>query len=165
MINAEEFFKHAKFTPRDIVLKKSGGLRNAKLPSLTITRNISSRYAGNGGTVTFEIIDNPKMKLKSQSDWDRIVAVIPQGAEWQFKGWKYNMVQPVDIFSNTFGFYVGYEGAPVPKEVMAWNVKLSYVHRDKRGLDSVTFSSFWNGLDEWIAVHKPEFLPKDPTIM
>lgn len=103
------------------------------------------------------------MKLKHSADWDRIVAVIPQGAEWQFKGWKYT--QPVDIFSRTFGFYIGYEGAPVPKEVLNWNVKLNNVHRDKRGLDSVTFSNFWNSLDEWIAVHKPEYLPKDPTAL
>lgn len=164
MINAEEFLKSAKFTPRDVVIKKLGGLRNIKKSGgsgLTITRNVSSRFGG--GNITFEVIDNPIMKLKHSSDWDRIVAVVAQGAEWQFKGWKHT--QPVDIFNRTFGFYVGYEGAPVPKEILQWNVKLGYVHRDKRGLDSVTFSSFWNCLDEWIAVHKPEYLPKDPIAL
>jgi len=154
MINALDFFQKATFVPRDVKIKKMG--RN-KLPSITVERYVSSRCGG--GKLTFEIIDNPTTKLRHAHEWDRVVAIIPQGAEWQFKGWRYT--RPVDIFNRSFGYYIGIENAPVPKDVLKWNVKLGYLNRDKRGLDSVAYASFWNSLDEWMAVHKPEYLLKD----
>ena len=55
------------------------------------------------------------------------------------------------------------EGDKVPAELAGWSVRKSQLNRDKRGLDSVTFASFWNGLDEWMSVHKRELLPQgDP---
>jgi len=156
MINAQEFFSQAKFIPRDILLQQQQ--QKSRQSSIIFERRVTNRLGG--GLVKYEIIDNPKTKFKSNADWDRVVAVIPQGAEWQFKGWKYQ--RPVDVFTKYFGFYVGMEGAPIPKEITQWNVKLGFLNRDKRGLDSVAFASFWNSLDEWMAIHKPEYLPSNP---
>ena len=139
MVNVQEFLGKAVFVPRTVMLKKSGGKR--RLQTLTIRRKVSARLGG--GEVEYEIIDNPLSQLKKTADWDRIVAIIPQGASWQFKGWKYET--PVDIFSRCFGYYIGMEGAPIPKEISGWAVKQGWVNRDKRGMDSVTVAGFWNG--------------------
>ena len=145
MINAKEFFAEAKFIPRDRVNKQ-----RKKASSITFKRRMSSRLmslAGpsivGSGEIEYEIMDNPGMRLK-KSEWDRVVAVVAHGEKWQFKNWKWN--EPVEIFSNCFGFYVGMEGAPIPKGLIGWNVRKAYLNRDKRGLDCVTHATFWNRL-------------------
>jgi len=157
LINSMRFFQNSQFVPREIAVKSLSG---PKPTSVTVKRTVSSRLGG--GTIEYEIVDNPDRKLKSPSDWDRVVAVIAQGAAWQFKNW--SMVRgreanPVDVFSKAFGYYIGFEGAPIPKELQGWNVKKGYLSKDKKGLDTVVYGSFWNGLDEWMSVHKRDYLP------
>ena len=157
LINSLDFFQNSHFLPREIAVKSLSG---PKPTSVTVKRTVSSRLGG--GTIEYEIVDNPDRKLKSASDWDRVVAVIAQGAAWQFKNW--NMVRgreanPVDIFSKAFGYYIGFEGAPIPKELQGWNVKKGFLSKEKNGLDTVVYGSFWNGLDEWMSVHKRDYLP------
>ena len=161
MNNAKDFFAQAKFIPRD---------RSKKVPTLTFQRRMSSRLlrlggGGGGGSghnhsssgmMEYEVMDNPANKLKRQ-DWDRVVAVIALGEKWQFKNWKW--AEPVEIFSNCFGFYIGMEGAPEPKGLQGWNVKKAFLNRDKRGLDTVAHATFWNQLDEWMVLHKRQYIP------
>ena len=158
LVNSYQFFKNATFLPR-------GQCQRLKESSVEFSRNVSNRLGG--GLITFEVLDNPKKHLKSPSDWARVVAVIAQGQSWHFKGWrmgwsdtKKGQDTPVEVFSNCFGFYVGFEGAPVPQELKGWNVKKGFLSKDKRGLDSVVFAQFWNQLEEYLSVKKPEFLPR-----
>ena len=152
MINAETFFKESKFIPADVM--KKGGSR--KPNSVKFERQMVK--CGNK-KVQFEVVDNPHVRFgRNRLEWDRVVAVIAQGAEWQFKGWQ--LANPVEIFSKTFGFYISMEGDPIPPSLRGWNVKQGKLNRDKRGLDSVTYASFWNNLEEWMVVHKPEYLPE-----
>lgn len=159
LVNSQLFFGKSNFIPREKCQK-------SKETKIEITRTVSSRHGG--GSITYEIIDNPNKLLKNPSDWARVVAVVAQGESWQFKGWKMGWVDsnkkgfdsPVQVFSHSFGFYVGFEGAPIPNELAGWNVKTGFLSRDKRGLDSVVFAQFWNGLDEWMHVHKRELLAK-----
>ena len=157
LLNSLDFFQNTTFIPRDVMVKRMSG---AKPTSVSIKREVSSHFGG--GAIEYEIIDNPKQKLRSPKDWDRVVAVVAQGAAWQFKGWE--MVRgrdanPVDVFSNAFGYYIGFEGAPIAQELRGWNVKRGFLSKDKRGLDTVVSASFWNGLDEWMSVHKRGYLP------
>jgi len=175
LINAHEFFQNAIFQSRQTMLQKNKNMGDANYRRnqlTTITHSISTRLGG--GTLEYELMDNPAIKLKTKDDWDRVVAVVAQGAAWQFKGWKMGKsswskgsgagggaaANPVDVFANAFGFYVGYEGTPLPKDLQGWSVKKGIVSRDKRGFDSVVLASFWNGLDEWMSVHKRDYLPK-----
>jgi len=160
LINATDFLRDATFVPRDVALKKAGGnssLAQLRKGNVMVRHKVAARLGGR--EIDFEIVDNPTSRLQNPADWDRVVAVIAQGAEWQFKGWRHS--RPVDLFGRCFGFYIGIEGAPIPKELQGWNVKLGKLNRDKRGLDSVTFASFWNGLSEWMHVNKPEYLKQD----
>eukprot|EP00956_Cyclotella_meneghiniana_P010233 scaffold14139_cov74-Cyclotella_meneghiniana.AAC.5 len=139
LVNAEFFLgKEATFIPRDVAAKRPDcGKRGV---TVHITRKLASRLGG--GEIIYDIIDNPTTRLKKE-DWERVVAVIAQGASWQFKGWRYS--DPVELFSRAFGFYVGYEGAVVPAELLKWNVKIGKLSRDRRGLDNICLAGFWNG--------------------
>mmetsp|Transcript_1313 Transcript_1313/g.2086 ORF Transcript_1313/g.2086 Transcript_1313/m.2086 type:complete len:581 (-) Transcript_1313:86-1828(-) len=152
MINAGFFFgKDAVYIPRDQAMKRAdAGKRGG---TIQVTHKLAPRLGG--AEITYDIIDNPTTRLKKE-EWSRVVAVIAQGASWQFKGWQYS--DPVDLFSRAFGFYIGLDGASIPDELRNWNVKLGKVSRDRRGQDNVCLASFWNGLEEFIAVHKQEYM-------
>lgn len=158
LLNAHEFFGKATFVPRDVMMKRGAALKS--IPT-TFSRKVGPRYGG--GIVEYELMDNPKSKLPTAADWERVVAVVALGHSWQFKDWPGIYSNPVHLFGKTFGFYVGMEGAKIPAELPGWSVVQQKVNRDKRGLDSVTYASFWNGLDEFMAIHKAEMLPQDET--
>ena len=157
MINAGIFLgKEGVYLNREQAMTNPGAGKRGG--AVTITRKLAPRLGG--VEITYEIIDNPATRLK-KDEWNRVVAVICQGASWQFKGWRYS--DPVDLFSRTFGFYVGLEGAVPPSELQGWNVKTGKVSRDRRGLDNVCLASFWNGLEEFMAVHKQDFINSQPS--
>lgn len=155
LLNAHEFFGNSRYVPRDVMMKN--GSHKTNIPT-TFTRRVGQRLGG--GVVEYELMDNPKSRLPTAKDWDRVVAVICVGQSWQFKDWPGHYSDPVRLFSSVFGFYVGMEGAKVPAELESWAVTKQKLNRDKRGLDSVTYASFWNGVDEFMAIHKPEMLPQ-----
>jgi hypothetical protein len=155
LLNAHDFFAKSMYVTRDVVMKK--GTNKANLPT-TFSRRVTPRLGG--GTVDYELMDNPKSKLNTSKDWDRVVAVVASGQAWQFKDWPGHYSNPVRLFTSVFGFSVGMEGAKVPEELKGWACVQAKLNRDKRGLDSVTHAAFWNGLDEFMAIHKPELLPQ-----
>lgn len=163
LINAHEFFCNGRFVERNVMIKQ-GRHRN---PPTTFTRNVRGSLttaAAAAGTTSslleYEILDNPKKLGSDLKEWDRIVAVIVLGQSWQFKDWPAPYNDPVHLFARTFGFFISMEGDKLPAEIQGWAVKQARLNRDKRGMDSVTFASFWNGLDEYMNVHKRELLPQ-----
>lgn len=158
ILNAHEFFGNSKYVPREEMMKK--GFHKASVAT-TFKRRVGQRLGG--GLVEYEIMDNPKSKLLTAKDWERVVAVVCLGQSWQFKDWPGHYSDPVRLFSTVYGFYCGMEGAKVPNELNQWAVTQARLNRDKRGLDSVTYASFWNGVDEFMTIHKPEMLPQPET--
>jgi parafibromin len=158
VVNAYDFFANSKFVARD---KMQQQLRlTRQQPKTVFTRNVNARLGG--GKVEYELMDNPKSKLHSSKDWERVVAVIALGQSWQMKDWPGPYGNPTQLFGRTYGFYIGMEGDKIPTDLQGWSVKQCRLNRDKRGLDSVTYASFWNGLDEWMTIHRPEMLPQQP---
>lgn len=156
LVNAHKFFGESKFMSRDKMQKE---LRTKKqAPKTQFSRSVNARLGG--GTVDYELMDNPRSKLHRPEDWERVVAVVALGQSWQMKDWPGFYSNPVQLFHRVFGFYIGMEGDKIPKELQGWSVTQTKLNRDKRGLDSVTYASFWNALDEWMAIHKPELLPQ-----
>ena len=143
LMNAHEFLANGKFVPRQ-------QLQLQQKPPTTFTRTVQ------GGLLEYEIMDNPK-KLKTAREWERVVAVLALGQDWQFKDWPGMYSNPVHLFHHTFGFYFGLEGDKIPEDLQKWNVQQAKLNR--RGLDSIALASFWNGLDEWMKVHRRELLP------
>lgn len=157
--NGYEFFANSSFVPRNTMIAK---LRATKTePQTTFARQVNANLTGASGKVEYELMDNPKSKLLRKEDWDRVVAVVALGQRWQFKDWPAPYFNdPVQLFGRTFGFYVGFDGDKVPDELQGWSVLQTKLSRDSRGLDRVTYATFWNALDEWMAIHKPEMLPQ-----
>jgi len=115
--------------------------------TLTLHRTIRSTQ--------YEIIDNPARL--GTGDWNRIVAVVAQGADWQFKNWKWSTT--AEIFEKSMGYYFNVQGEDVPAIMKTWNVRCGKLVGDKgRDRDKATFATFWTGLDQWMSIHKPELL-------
>jgi parafibromin len=156
MVNAYDFFANSKFVSRD---KMQQQLRTTRQqPKTVFTRTVHARLGG--GKVEYELMDNPKSKLHSSKDWERVVAVVALGQSWQMKDWPGPYGNPTQLFGRAYGFYIGMEGDKIPADLQGWSVKQGRLNRDKRGLDSVTYASFWNGLDEWMTINRPEMLPQ-----
>ena len=164
MLNAYEFLSKGRYVPRDVLLKqqREGGGARRGTAATTFTRQVGgATAAGNAGLVEYEITDNPKRLLGTDpKEWERIVAVFVLGQKWQFADWFFDYSNPVKLFSKVFGFFVSLEGDTIPDDAKGWAVRHAKLNRDKRGLDSVTSVAFWNGLDEFMAVHKRELLPQ-----
>jgi RNA pol II accessory factor, Cdc73 family, C-terminal len=177
ILNAYEFLYHGRYVSRaNMVQQLNSSSSGMKSPPTTFTRLVStvdsnnpsgSTPSGNNssstGLLEYEIIDNPNKLGNNPKEWERIVAVIVLGHSWQFKDWmkspiSYNV--PASLFDRVFGYYISMEGDKIPSDVTNWAVKKSQLNRDKRGLDKVTYSSFWNELDEWMKVYKAELLPR-----
>jgi len=159
LINAHEFLANSKYVPRDVMMKQQPARKSN--PLTTFTRTIHTAGGAHSGLLEYEILDNPRKLGANPKEWERIVAVIVLGQSWQFKDWlKPHYNTPATLFDRVFGFYVSMEGAKEPPEVAGWAVRSSKLNHDKRGLDSVTYASFWNSLDEWMRVYKAELLPQ-----
>lgn len=153
MVNAPFFLgEDARYVPREVALKDPRAGRRGG--TFSVTRRMASRLGGH--ELTYDVIDNPATRLRRPEDWRRVVAVVCQGQSWQFKGWR--LSDPVELFTSAFGFYVGLDGAAVPAELRGWNVKTSRISRDRRGMDNVCMASFWNGVEEFVSVHKQGFI-------
>lgn len=154
LVNAYEFLANRRFVPRDVMVKQAGRTP----PLTTFTRQIKTGLTA--GLCEYEIIDTPRKLGNKPKEWERVVAVIVLGQSWQFKDWSPGYNIPAKLFDKVYGFYISMEGDKLPKDVTGWAVKRATLNRDKRGLDSVAYASFWNGLDEWMKVYKSELLPQ-----
>ncbi|KAI5788301.1 RNA pol II accessory factor, Cdc73 family-domain-containing protein [Geopyxis carbonaria] len=98
----------------------------------------------------FVIVDSPD-KFKPEY-WDRVVAVFTTGQEWQFRGYRWD--KPVELFRQVKGFYVGWDGEPVPDAVKRWGggVTCFSVDRGRRFRDREVCEKFWEGVERWMRV-------------
>ncbi|CCX16307.1 RNA pol II accessory factor, Cdc73 family-domain-containing protein [Pyronema domesticum] len=98
--------------------------------------------------IRFDVVDSPD-KFKPDY-WEKVVAVFTTGQEWQFRSYKWS--NPVELFRETRGFYVGYEGEQVPELVMRWGTGVSVlkVERGRRFRDREVCEKFWEGVEGWM---------------
>jgi hypothetical protein len=155
LANAHDFLCNANYTSREVLVKQG----RHRSPSTTFTRTVKGATGAAGGLLEYEIIDNPRKLGNTEQEWDRVVAVIVLGHSWQFKDWLRGYNAPATLFEKAFGYFVNLEGDIEPAEVAGWGVHKARINRDKRASDRVAHASFWNRLDEWMQVHKPELLP------
>lgn len=79
-----------------------------------IVRNVQGRMW------TFEVRDSTKGFTKSH--WLRVVAVISDGSDWQFKGWPFENI--VDMFATVRGFYFCPRGELPAQHIQDWAVHI-----------------------------------------
>merc|ERR1711918_269914 len=107
------------------------------------------------------IVDNPVKEFKSKPEkWHDVVAVVVDGRLWQFKGWP-DLIDgdnPVNIFSKMKGFYLNYDGDKIPENVGKWDIHKLQINRHNRHLDDKARREFWDRLDQFMYLHRPDML-------
>eukprot|EP01104_Vermistella_antarctica_P013207 TRINITY_DN3965_c1_g1_i1.p1 TRINITY_DN3965_c1_g1~~TRINITY_DN3965_c1_g1_i1.p1 ORF type:complete len:568 (+),score=139.25 TRINITY_DN3965_c1_g1_i1:539-2242(+) len=138
LYNVKDFLENRSYVPT--MEKKKSGVRKTSSVEFSKTLTLPSGVGGDDSIqdIKFQVVDNAS---KLQRDWHRVSVVVVQGAEWQFKGWKWP--QPVDLFAHVLGIYLCYEGDIVPESVKAWNVKVVTISREKRYLDDQVCMQLW----------------------
>ncbi|CAZ85769.1 unnamed protein product [Tuber melanosporum] len=100
--------------------------------------------------VRFLVVDSIE-KFKPDY-WDRVVGVFTTGQAWQFRDYKWN--NPVELFRQVRGFYVGWDGEAVPDQVRGWGagVKCLSIERNRRFRDREVCESIWDGIETGMKV-------------
>ena len=98
--------------------------------------------------IRFDVVDSPD-KFKPDY-WDKVVAVFTTGQEWQFRSYRWS--NPVELFREVRGFYVGWEGERIPETVARWGtgVTVFNVERGRRFRDREVCEKFWEGVEKWM---------------
>ena len=149
MLNVKNFLGDGKFQ-ESTMLAGNGARKESKV---VISRKIGLTTRGDMRTAEYVVLDNPT-RLKP-SDWERVVAVVSMGKDWQFKGWLWST--PVELFSHCLGVFVKWDWEKTPDAVGKWNVKILDLSKTKRHLDASASNQFWQHLDKFTRIHKPDF--------
>jgi parafibromin len=96
--------------------------------------------------IRFDVVDSAD-KFKPEY-WEKVVAVFTTGQEWQFRSYKWS--NPVELFREVKGFYVGWDGESVPDAVRRWGtgVNVMQVERNRRFRDREVCEKFWEAVEK-----------------
>ncbi|KAG9294991.1 hypothetical protein G9A89_017785 [Geosiphon pyriformis] len=127
--NSSEFFSKGQYC--DSMKARTPGLK----PTF-----VEFEYEDKKYQVT-DLADNLKPE-----DWDRVVAVIVTGKDWQFKNWKWQSTE--DIFKNVKAFHFKWSHMETDKNVLRWGkaVEIINISRDFRHKDFEAQNAFWKAL-------------------
>lgn len=144
--NISAFFEHSKFI--DPTLSQSQRTpSDLQLLSETSTdsniKNITHQFP-RAGKIRLHITNSVDFFTKP-SYWDRVVAVITTGQEWQFKNYKWS--KPRELFQNIKGYYFHFDNDKVPEIVKAWNVEKIGIDKNRRFKDAESLNVFWDSLE------------------
>ncbi|KAG7698717.1 hypothetical protein KL930_001495 [Ogataea haglerorum] len=138
MSNVKEFLQDGRFT-------NTADAGHSTSNMLQIVRN-SKRF---DRRLKFLVVSNVEKFFTKPEYWDRVVAVFTTGQEWQFKNYKYN--QPSLLFQKVKGFYLYYNGDPIPDKIQQWNVQPIGIERTQRFKDRQTSEFLWESLERFMA--------------
>jgi len=147
MLNAADILQELKFVSTDEKRKTLQNQNVYKEAELIMHRK------DDGSTVQFKVIDN--VAKLAPHDWDRVVAVFAQGAQWQFKDWLLGEGNPAEVFSKVKGFHLKLSGIPLDPNIAKWSVTVIELDTHKRHLDRARLLSFWDELDRYMLKSKP----------
>lgn len=136
MSNIKEFLSEGRFRAEAAAV---GG------DTILKVKRASTKFAK---PVTFLVINNIEKFIVKPEYWDRVVAIFTTGQEWQFKNYKYK--EPNVLFQRYKGFYVGWEGEPVPANIAKWNVEVVKMERNVRFKDGQVSQHLWESLERWM---------------
>lgn len=140
MSNIKEFLSSGKFdsTPGSTTLNSDNVIK---------IKHVSDKFSK---SINFLIINNIDKFIVKPEYWDRVVAIFTTGQEWQFKNYKFK--EPNVLFQRFKGFYVGWEGDPVPENINKWNVEVIKMERNVRFKDGQVSQHLWESLERWMSV-------------
>jgi parafibromin len=136
MANIKSFLESGLFTPSSSLPGPHPQIHHVSRLLGTIHPSLPMRFI---------VVDSPE-KFKPDY-WDRVVAVFTTGQAWQFRGYKWS--NPVELFREVRGFYIGWEGEKVPDVVKGWGagVRCLSVERARRFRDREVCEVIWEGIE------------------
>ena len=141
MINGIQFMQHCSYLDE----KARVGVKKPD----TSKPVVIERKLADGRTTKYQLVDQAK-SLQPQ-DWARVVMVVIQGPEWQFKGWKWEKEGMSSILDHACGFHIQYEDEETPPQVKNWACKVVKISKHKRHQDRMKAGEVWKHLDSWCA--------------
>ncbi|EFJ51730.1 hypothetical protein VOLCADRAFT_103365 [Volvox carteri f. nagariensis] len=149
MYNARAFLEEGRFVPAAQAQAAASGA--PKPSSLTIRR---TAHRGPPG-VEYTLTD--RAPPAGSPDWERVVAVVVQGAKWQFKDWPYKVGGAKDgdlmeALAKVCGFFVHFADEKVGPPVSDWNVRTIALHRENRHKDMMAMLELYRHLDVFLQV-------------
>lgn len=153
LLNAGKLLQDGEFSAKDE--ERMRFFESTRPEYQEVVRNIM------GNMWTFEVRDSVKSFTKAQ--WLRVVAVVTDGNEWQFKGWPFENI--VDLFATCKGIYFNEVGMQTPTHVIDWNVKilkltpLQFQHRFAAIRDA-----FWMEVEKFLSEHRQKRFVNHTTL-
>jgi len=153
ILNAGRLLQDGEYTKKDE--ERMRFFESTRPEYVEIVRNIS------GKMWTFEVRDSVKSFTKAQ--WLRVVAVVTDGTDWQFKGWPFESI--VDLFATMKGIYFTEVGELPPQHVLDWNVSilgltpLQFQHRF-----SALRDSFWTEVEYFLTQYRQKRFVNHTTL-
>lgn len=142
MVNVLDILQELKFVTTDEKKKKLDNQNLYKDSELIMHRR------DDGSTIQFKVVDN--VNKMQPHDWDRVVAVFAQGAQWQFKDWQLGDGNPTQIFNKVKGFHLKMSGIPLDPNIAKWSVTTIELSSRARHLDRAKLLIFWEELDKYM---------------
>lgn len=140
--NAVDFFQNGRFLSAE-ELKKN------KVNSIPASRLEMFRTpGGNCSKAQYDIVANTSRLVASE--WERVVAVVCSGQEWQFKKWQIYNGSAQDLFRKVQGFYFHYDDDAPAGNVDSWAIKKLKLSRSQRHTDGQAQFQFWTTLDSFM---------------
>lgn len=103
---------------------------------------------GNCSRARYDIVTNTSRL--SESEWERVVAVVCSGQEWQFKKWQIYKDSAQELFRKVQGFYFHYDDDVPVGNVESWAIKKLKLSRSQRHTDGQVQYQFWNTFDAFM---------------
>jgi hypothetical protein len=153
LLNASKLLQDGEFSARDE--ERVRFFESTRPEYVEIVRNIM------GNRWTFEVRDSVKGFSKAQ--WLRVVSVITDGNEWQFKGWPFEST--VDLFATCKGIFFNEVGTQPPTHVIDWNVSilklgsLQFQHRFAAVRDA-----FWIEVEKFLSEYRQKRFVNHTTL-
>lgn len=154
LLNIAEFLQDGQFST-----VKETRARGDGVSGMTSRITIRRKPAGSirDSAADYEIMSNPKRL--TNSEWDRVVACVCTGQEWQFKDWEGWNEKARDkgipaILQSMCGFVFHYEDDARPKAAEDWAVTFLPLARNRRHNDIKVQMRFWESIDAHCRLRK-----------
>ncbi|XBW37073.1 hypothetical protein QEN19_002651 [Hanseniaspora menglaensis] len=139
MANIQEFLNKGQYiSSNDLPEAENDILKISK--KFDITKQNDTANVVVGKNIRFNVVNNTRMFVKPEY-WERVVAIIVNGQEWQFDDYMWS--NPEELFKHCNGVFFGINGETIPKSIEKWNVGKYYLDKNKTYRNLETCNLFW----------------------
>ena len=142
MANVREFLMNGQFiSSNDVVDIDNDIIKISKKFDVTKQNDQSNVVVGQ--TLRFNVVNNTRLFSKPEY-WDRVVAIVVSGQEWQFQDYKWS--NPDELFKHCNGVYFGLNDKNIPENIKKWNVHKYFLDKNKSYRNLEASNLFWDNI-------------------